>query len=36
MISRPDIIVKDKEIDHTWIIDIAVLEDKRVEEKGED
>ena len=30
---RPDIIVKDKEIDHTWIIDIAVPGDKRVEEK---
>ena len=30
---RPDIVVKDKEIDHTWIIDIAVPGDSRTEEK---
>ena len=30
---RPDIVVKDKELDHTWIIDIAVPWDARVEDK---
>ena len=30
---RPDIVVKDKELDHTWIIDIAVPGDARVEDK---
>ena len=30
---RPDIVVKDKELDHTWIIDIAVPGDGRVKEK---
>ena len=30
---RPDIIVMDKEMDHTWIIDIAVPGDSRIEEK---
>ena len=31
---RPDIVVKDKEFDHTtWIIDIAVPGDARVEDK---
>ena len=30
---RPDIVVKDKEMDNTWIIDIAVPGDARVEDK---
>ena len=30
---RPDIVVKDKELDHTWIIDIAVPGDARVEKE---
>ena len=30
---RPDIVVKDKELNHTWIIDIAVPGDDRVEDK---
>ena len=30
---RPDIVAKDKELDHTWIIDIAVPGDARVEDK---
>ena len=30
---RPDIVVLDKEMDHTWVIDIAVPGDGRVEEK---
>lgn len=30
---RPDIVVKDKDIDHTWIFDIAVPRDARVDEK---
>ena len=30
---RPDIVVKDKKLGHTWIIDIAVPEDARVEDK---
>ena len=32
-VRRPDIVVKDKELDHTWIIDIAVPGDARVEDK---
>ena len=30
---RPDIVVKEKGLDHTWIIDIAVPGDSRIEEK---
>ena len=30
---RPDIVVQDKENDHTWIIDIAVPGDARFKEK---
>ena len=30
---RPDIIMKDKELDHTWLIDIAVPGDGRVKDK---
>ena len=30
---RPDIVVLDKELDHVWVIDIAVPGDGRVEEK---
>ena len=30
---RPDIVVKDKLLDHTWLIDVAVPEDARVKEK---
>ena len=30
---RPDIVAKDKELDHTWIIDIPVPGDARVEDK---
>ena len=32
---RPDIVVKDKELDHTWIIDIAVPGDA-ISIKGEE
>jgi len=32
---RPDIVVKDKEMNHTWIIDIAMPGDARIEEKEE-
>ena len=30
---RPDIVVKDKLLDHTWLIDVAVPGDGRVKEK---
>ena len=30
---RPDIVVKDKELNHTWIIDTAVAGDARVKDK---
>ena len=30
---RPDIVVKGKELDHTWMIDIAVPRDARVKDK---
>ena len=30
---RPDIVVKDKELDHTWIIDITMPGDARVKNK---
>ena len=33
---RPGIVVKDKELDHTWVIDIAVPGDGRVEEKEQE
>ena len=31
--KRTDIVLKDKELDHPWLIDIAVLEDGRVKDK---
>ena len=30
---RPDIVVKDKMMGHTWLIDVAVPGDERIKEK---
>ena len=32
-VRRPDIAVKDKESDNTWLIDTAVPRDERIEDK---
>lgn len=32
-VRRPDLVVKDKKLDHTWITDIALLRDGKLKEK---
>ena len=33
---RPDIVMKDKELDHMWLIDIAVPGDGRIKDKKQE
>ena len=34
--KRPDIVEKDRELDHTWIIDVAVSGDERVKNEEQE